>query len=67
MPTSASEGGEILAKATFDLGNAEDIERYLGLDRWAHDGPGIGGLLKVRIEAFLVGGVSRFPLLEKKG
>ena len=39
-----------MAKATFDLGNAEDIERYLGLDRWAHEGPGIGGLLKVRIE-----------------
>ena len=56
-----------MAKATFDLGNAEDIERYLGLDRWAHDGPGIGGLLKVRIEDFRVEEVSRTPALDKKG
>ena len=56
-----------MAIATFDLGNAEDIERYLGLDSWAHEGPGIGGLLKVRIEDFRVEEVSRTPALDKKG
>ena len=56
-----------MAEATFDLGNDEDIERYLGLDGWAHDSPGIGGLLKVRIEDFRVEEVSSTPALDKKG
>ena len=56
-----------MAKATFELGNDADIERYLGLDGWAHDGPGIGGLLKVRIEDFRVEEVSRTPALDNKG
>ena len=56
-----------MAEATFDLGNNEDIERYLGLDGWAHDSPGIGGLLKVRIEDFRVEEVSSTPALDKKG
>ena len=50
-----------MAKATFELGDDEDIERYLGLHGWAHDSPGIGGLLKVRIEDFRVEEVSRTP------
>ena len=56
-----------MAEATFDLGNNEDIEKYLGLDGWAHDSLGIGGLLKVRIEDFRVEEVSSTPALDKKG
>ncbi|MCH2440830.1 MAG: tRNA pseudouridine(13) synthase TruD [Candidatus Thalassarchaeum sp.] len=56
-----------MAKATFELGGDEDIERYLGLHGWAHDSPGIGGLLKVRIEDFRVEEVSRTPALDNKG
>ena len=66
-PTSVSEDGEVLAQATFELDGNEDIEKYLGLNGWAHEGHGIGGLLKVRIEDFRVEEVSSTPALDKNG
>lgn len=66
-PTSVSEDGEVLAQATFELDGNEDIEKYLGLSGWAHEGHGIGGLLKVRIEDFRVEEESSTPALDKKG
>ncbi len=56
-----------MAQASFDSRDSRQIEQHLGLHGWAFEGPGIGGLLKVRIEDFRVEEVSRTPALDNKG
>ena len=45
----------------------KSIEEYLGFGSGAVEGPGIGGILKVRVEDFRVEEVSSIPALDPKG
>ena len=49
-----------------DLSQLE-IEKHLGLAGWVFESPGIGGLLKVRVEDFRVEEVATVPALDPKG
>jgi len=57
LPTSQIEDGVVLSQ----------IEKYLGLEGWTFESPGIGGLLKVRVEDFRVEEVATIPALDPKG
>ena len=47
--------------------DAEEVASNLGLNQWVCDGEGIGGLIKVRVEDFIVVEEGSIPALDPKG
>ncbi|HJM19733.1 MAG TPA: tRNA pseudouridine(13) synthase TruD [Candidatus Thalassarchaeaceae archaeon] len=47
--------------------DADEVASNLGLDQWVCEGEGIGGLIKVRVEDFIVIEEGSTPALDQKG